>query len=155
MPILDPQVALHHPNIKLDAKPVKQQQWRFSPYIMEVIKIEVHKLIECSFIWEEQHPDWVANISMCSRKMRRSEFALTSMLLTQPVLRINFHYPSLMSWSKTRVASKGCPSGLTICVASKECPSWMAFQGTIKSRCTRMTRSIRHFECHWGYIVTL
>ena len=29
---------------------------------MEAIKAEVHKLIECDFIREEQHLDWVANI---------------------------------------------------------------------------------------------
>ena len=54
---LDPQVAMHRLNIKLDAKPVKQQQ-RFRPDIMEVIEAEVHKLIECGFIREEQHADW-------------------------------------------------------------------------------------------------
>ena len=56
MPGLDPQVALHHLNIKLDAKPIKQQQQQFRPDIMEAIKIEVHKLIECGFNREEQHP---------------------------------------------------------------------------------------------------
>ena len=29
---------------------------------MEAIEAEVHKLIAWGFIWEEQHPDWVANI---------------------------------------------------------------------------------------------
>ena len=29
---------------------------------MEAIEVEVHKLIACGFIQEEQHPDWVANI---------------------------------------------------------------------------------------------
>jgi len=29
---------------------------------MEAIEAEVQKLIECGFIREEQHPDWVANI---------------------------------------------------------------------------------------------
>ena len=29
---------------------------------MEAIEAEVHKPIECGFIWEEQHPYWVANI---------------------------------------------------------------------------------------------
>jgi len=33
-----------------------------SPDIMDAIEIEVHKLIECGFIWEDQHPDWVTNI---------------------------------------------------------------------------------------------
>jgi len=54
---LDPQVAMHHLNIKPGAKPVKQQQRRFRPNIMEAIKTEVHKLIECDFIREEQHAD--------------------------------------------------------------------------------------------------
>ena len=29
---------------------------------MKAIEAEVHKLIACGFIREEQHPDWVANI---------------------------------------------------------------------------------------------
>ena len=59
---LDPQIAMHRLNIKSDAKPVKQQQQQFHPDIMEAIKAEVHKLIECGFIRKEQHPGWVANI---------------------------------------------------------------------------------------------
>ena len=50
MPGHDPQVAMHHLNIKPDAKLVKQQQRWFRPDIMEVIETEVHKLIECGFI---------------------------------------------------------------------------------------------------------
>jgi len=29
---------------------------------MEAIEAEVQKLIECGFIQEEQHPEWVTNI---------------------------------------------------------------------------------------------
>ena len=58
---LDPQVAMHRLNIKPDAMLVKQQQI-FRPNIMETIEVEVHKLIACGFIREEQYPDWVANI---------------------------------------------------------------------------------------------
>ena len=53
---------MHHLNIKPDVKLVKQQQRWFHPNIMEAIKAEVHKLIKCGFIREEQHLDWVANI---------------------------------------------------------------------------------------------
>jgi len=35
---------------------------------MEKIKTEVHKLIECGFIREEQHPDWVPNIVSVLKK---------------------------------------------------------------------------------------
>ncbi|XP_020266393.1 uncharacterized protein LOC109841874 [Asparagus officinalis] len=62
MPGLDPQVAMHRLNIKPDIKPVKQQQRRFRPQVIEAIEAEVKKLIESGFIREEQHPDWVANI---------------------------------------------------------------------------------------------
>ena len=61
MPGLDPQVAMHRLNIKPDAKLVKQQQRLFRPDIMEAIKTEVHKLIKCGFIQEEQHPYWLVN----------------------------------------------------------------------------------------------
>ena len=50
MPGLDPQIAMHHLNIKPDVKPVKQQQRQFRPDIMEAIEAEVRKLIECGFI---------------------------------------------------------------------------------------------------------
>ena len=62
MPKLDPQITMHHLNIKPDVKPVKQQQRRFRPDIMGAIEAEVHKLIACGFIREEQHLDWVANV---------------------------------------------------------------------------------------------
>ena len=62
MPDLYSQIAMHHLNIKPDIKLVKQQQEWFRPDIMKAIEAEVHKLIGCSFIREEQHPDWVANI---------------------------------------------------------------------------------------------
>ena len=59
---LDPQVAMHRLNIKPDAKPVKQQQRRFRPQIIEAVEAEVKKLVDSGFIREEQHPNWVANI---------------------------------------------------------------------------------------------
>ena len=68
MPGLDPRVAMHRLNINTDVKPVKQQQRRFRPEIMEAIQSEVRKLIDSGFIREEQHPDWVANIVPVAKK---------------------------------------------------------------------------------------
>ena len=62
MPGLDPQIAMHRLNIKTDVKSVKQQRRQFHPDVMEAIEADVHKLIECGFIQEEQHSDWIANI---------------------------------------------------------------------------------------------
>ena len=74
----DPQVAMHHLNINPDVRPVKQQRRQFRPEIMEAIESEVKKLIDSSFIKEEQHPDWVATIVLLTRRMGRSRFASTS-----------------------------------------------------------------------------
>ena len=68
MPELDPQIAMHHLNINPDVKPVKQQQWRFRPEIMEAIESEFKKLIDSGFVKKEQHPDWVTNIVPVPKK---------------------------------------------------------------------------------------
>jgi len=68
MPRHDSQVAMNHLNINSDVKPVKQQQWRFHPEIMEAIESEVKKLIDSDFIRKEQYPSWVANIVPVTKK---------------------------------------------------------------------------------------
>ena len=68
MPGLYPQVAMHRLTFNPDVKPVKQQQRRFRPEIMEVIQSKVKKLVNSDFIREEQHPDWVANIISVTKK---------------------------------------------------------------------------------------
>jgi len=69
MPRFDPQMDMHRLNIDPNAKPIKQ--WWFRPEIMEAIQSEVKKLIDSGFIREEQHPDWVANIVLITKKNRK------------------------------------------------------------------------------------
>ena len=95
MPDLDPQVAMHRLNVKLDVKTVNQQQRRFRPNIMEAIETEVHKLIECGFIREEQNPDWVANIVPMLKKKIRVCIDFHDLNAACP--KNNFHCPLLMS----------------------------------------------------------
>jgi len=59
---------MHYLNINPDAKPVKQQQRRFCPEIMEAIKSEVKKLIDYGLVREKQHPELVANIVLVPKK---------------------------------------------------------------------------------------
>ena len=77
------------------------------------------------------------------KRTKISESVLTSVILIQPVLRMNFHYLSRMSSLKTRVVSK-------------RCLLWMAFQGTTKSSCTQMMKSIQHSEhCQLCFVIRL
>ena len=84
MPELDLQVAMHRLNIKLDAKPVKQQQRRFRLNIMEVIKAEVHKL-------------GLLTLFPFLRRMEKFGSVLTTAISIQPVLKTNSHCPSPIS----------------------------------------------------------
>ena len=59
---------MHYLNINLDTKPVKQQQQRFRPEIMEAIESEIKKLIDSDFVREEQHLNWLAIIVPVSKK---------------------------------------------------------------------------------------
>jgi len=68
MPGPDPQVAMHRLNVNLDVRPVKQRRRRFRPEIMETIQSKVKMLKDFSFIREEQHSDWVANIILVTKK---------------------------------------------------------------------------------------
>jgi len=131
----------HRLNVKSDAKPVKQQQPWFHPDIMEAIETEVYKLIKCGFIREEQHPIGLLILCPFLERTKRSGTALTFTILMRPVLKMNFHYPSQMSWFTIRVILKGCLL-------------WMASQDTIKSNCTWMTKSTSHFEHLWGCFAT-
>ena len=125
MPGFDPQVAMHRLNIKPDAKPVKQQQRRFRPNIMEAIEDEVHKLIVCSFIREESIQIGLLILFLFLRRIKKFGSVLITVTSIQPVLKTNSHCcPSLMSW-------------LIIPADSKECPSWTTFQGISKLRISR------------------
>ena len=67
---------MHRLNINPDAKPVKQQQWRFRPEITEAIKSEVKKLIDSGFVREEQYLDWVANIVFIPKKTEKIQICI-------------------------------------------------------------------------------
>ena len=68
MPGLDLEIAVHKLNISKDVKPVKQDQQRTKPEIMDKIEEEVQKLRDVQFIWEEQHLDRLANIVPVTKK---------------------------------------------------------------------------------------
>ena len=134
MPNLDPQVAMHRLNIKLDAKLVKQQLFR--PDVMKAIEAEVQKLIECDFIREEQHPDWVANIVHVLKKNGKIQVCIDFRDLNITCLKDEFPLP------------------VTHVMIANTCGfERMAFMDDfsriIKSRCTRTMKNIYHSERRW------
>src|SRR4051812_29933017 len=141
MPGLDPKVAVHRLNIKEGAKPVKQPQRRFRPDIMDAIEQEVQKLIDSGFIREEQHQIGSQISSPSLKRTDQSASASTSATSTTHVRRMSSRCPSPISWWTTPPAMRGCPS-------------WMDSPGTIKSKCTRMTRGTPPLGHLLGYSAT-
>jgi len=74
---------------------------------MEETEAEVHKLIELDSMERSSTQTGLLTLYLCLRRMGRSEFALTFVISTQPVLRTNFCCPSLMSSFTTHATLKG------------------------------------------------
>ncbi|GAA0184801.1 hypothetical protein LIER_32089 [Lithospermum erythrorhizon] len=68
MPGVDAKVAIHHPAVKKNIKPVKQAHQRFRLELVPSIEAEVNKLIEAGFVWEVRYPTWLANIVPTRKK---------------------------------------------------------------------------------------
>jgi len=92
---LDPQVTMHCLNINPDAKPIKQQQQWFCLEIIEAIQSEVKKLIDSSFIKEEEHPDWVANIIPVTKKNGKIQFCIDFYDLNAACPKDEFPFPTM------------------------------------------------------------
>ena len=133
---------MHRLNIKLDAKPVKQQQHWFRPNIMEAIEVKVHKLIAWGFIREEQHPDWVTNIVPVLKKNEKIWICIDYHDLNTACPKDEFSLPIT-----DVMIDNTC--------GFEEYLSWTAFQGIIRLRCIQRMRSILRFGCHWGYTAIL
>jgi len=61
---------------------------------MEAIEAEVHKLIECGFIQEGTIQIGLLILSPFLKRMEKSGFVLTTAILIQLALKMNFHCPS-------------------------------------------------------------
>ncbi|XP_075633755.1 uncharacterized protein LOC142606256 [Castanea sativa] len=68
MPRLNPSIALHHLAVKKSVRPVKQAQRCFRSKLIPQIETKVNKLIEASFIYEVQYPEWIAKIVLVKKK---------------------------------------------------------------------------------------
>lgn len=67
MPGLNPDLIMHHLNVDLKAKPVKQKLRKMHPHIALLVKIELKKLLEVGFIRPVAYPEWVSSIVPVSK----------------------------------------------------------------------------------------
>ena len=65
---IDPQLCTHHIYIENDAKPVRQPQRRLNPHLKEVVKAELQKLLDVSFIYPISDSKWVSPLVVVPKK---------------------------------------------------------------------------------------
>ncbi len=71
MPDLDLTLISHNLSIRLDMKPIKQQQCVFHLEIEVKIKEKIMKVLKAGFIKPIQHPTWLENIVWVLKKNRQ------------------------------------------------------------------------------------
>lgn len=62
MPGLDLELVVHHLNVYLDAKPVKQKLKKMHPCIALAMKKELEKMLKDGFIKPIDYAKWISNI---------------------------------------------------------------------------------------------
>ena len=108
---------------------------------MEEIKTEVHKLIKCGFIREEQHPEWVANIMPILKKNGK--------------IRVYIDFRDLnITCSKDEFSLPITNVMIDNTCGFKKMSFMDGFSGYNKSRCTQMMKSIHHSEHYWVFSAT-
>lgn len=64
---LDPNIIMHHLNIKPGAKPVKQELRKMHSHIVLLVKAELENLLKVGFIRAINCAEWVSNIVPVSK----------------------------------------------------------------------------------------
>jgi hypothetical protein len=68
MPRFSRELIEHELHLDPKAKPIKQRVHRFAQYKKDIIKKEIARLLDASFIKELYHPDWLTNPVLVPKK---------------------------------------------------------------------------------------
>jgi hypothetical protein len=93
----------HSLNVSKTARPIKQKLQQFTCDKKVAIRIEVTQLLAAGFIKEVYHPDWLANLVLVRKKIMNRECALTTLILTNTVLRTPLVSLVLTRWLTLRL----------------------------------------------------
>ncbi|RDX71162.1 Retrovirus-related Pol polyprotein from transposon 17.6, partial [Mucuna pruriens] len=90
LPGINPSISMHRILMEEDIKPIRQQQRRLNPTILDVVKKEVTKLLAIGIIYPISNSQWVSPVQVVSKKSR-----MTVMKNEQDELRVYIDYRRL------------------------------------------------------------
>jgi hypothetical protein len=68
MPGVPTELVEHKLKVYPQARPIRQKLCRFTSDKIEVIRVELARLVTAGFIREVMHPEWLANLVLVLKK---------------------------------------------------------------------------------------
>jgi hypothetical protein len=100
MPGVPRELIEHELHLDLKAKPVKQRLHHFAQDKKDVIKREIARLLDASFIKEVYHPDWLANPVLVPKKNKDWKMCVDYTDLNMACKKIPSGFPgSIRLWT--------------------------------------------------------
>ena len=65
---INPKTCTHHIYIEKNSKPIRQPQRRMNPNLREIVKEELHKLLNVNFIYPISDSQWVSPLVIVPKK---------------------------------------------------------------------------------------
>ena len=65
---IDPQLCTHHIYIEKYSWPIWQPQWKLNPHLRDIVKEELHKLLDVYFIYPISYSQWVSPLVIVPKK---------------------------------------------------------------------------------------
>ena len=90
-----PEEIVHVLNMDPDMKPVKQKRRKFAPKRVEVVTVEVNKLLKARFIREVYYADWLANIVLVKKSNGKWRMCVNFTDLNKACPRDSFPLPRI------------------------------------------------------------
>ena len=95
MPEIHPSIASHRLNILPSSRPIRQKVRRFQPEKQRIIQDEIVKLLVAEFIREVEYLDWLANVVVVPKKIRKWRFCINYTNLNDACPKDNFPLPRI------------------------------------------------------------
>eukprot|EP00253_Pinus_taeda_P024050 PITA_24050 len=75
-----PSVCTHHIYIKEDCKSFRQPQRRMNPFLKDIVKEELQKLLDAGFIYPISHSEWVSPLVLVPKKNEKWRICVDQVL---------------------------------------------------------------------------
>ena len=90
---IDPKTWIHHIYIEENSRPVRQPQRRMNPNLKEIVKYELHKLLNVNFIYAISNNQWVSSLVIVPKKNGKWRVCIDYREFNKATLKYHFPLP--------------------------------------------------------------